>query len=147
MADFTDLDWAFTCPASVTDDDLRAGYEILTARFRAEGEHLPLNTAWQLLIERTVNAYIKVKQAERKKYKEAGGFEHPGQEKDYNIYVQNMLHEINEVLRKHYPTADRDLTLQQVREVILDVMGGIPDAAVRDDLARRFAAAFEQSGL
>lgn len=147
MADFTDLDWAFTCPASVTDEDLRTGYEILTARFRREGEHLPLSTAWQLLIERTVTAYVKVKQAERRQYGQAGGFAHAGQEKDFNCYVQNMLHEVNEVLRRHYPTADRDLTLAQVKDVILEAMGGIPDPAVRDDLARRFAIAFEQHGL
>ena len=147
MADFADLDWAFTCPASVTDDDLRAGYEILVSRFRAEGEHLPLNTAFQLLIERTITAYVKVKQTERRKYRTAGGFQHPGQEKDYNTYVQNLLHEVNEMLRKNHPTADRDFVVQQVREVILAVMGGIPDKGVRDDLARRFAIAFEQNGL
>ena len=147
MADFTDLDWAFTCPASVEDDDLRAGFEILVARFRAEGEHLPLNTAWQLLIERTVTAYVKVKQIERKKYKEKGAFEHAGQEKDYNGYVNGLLHEVNEVLRRNYPSADRDLTLQQVREVILEVVRGLPDKNSRDDMARRFAVAFEEHGL
>jgi len=147
MADFTDLDWAFTCPASVTDDDLRSGYEILTARFRAEGDHLPLNTAWQLLIERTVTAYIKTKQAERRKYGEAGGFQSPGQEKDYNSYLSSMLHEVNEVLRRNYPTADRDLTLAQVKDVILEVMRAIPDRGTRDTLARQFAVAFEQHGL
>lgn len=147
MATFEDLDWAFTCPASVTDDDLRAGYEILVARFRGEGAHLPLNTAWQLLIERAISAYIKAKQAERKVYGDRGGFQHAGQEKDYNGYVQGLLHEVNDVLRKHYPNADRELTLQQVKEVILAVMSGIPDRDTRDDLARRFAVAFEQSGL
>jgi hypothetical protein len=147
VADFTDLDWAFTCPASVTDEDLRAGYEILVARFRSEGEHLPLNTAWQLLIERTVTAYVKVKQAERKQYKQAGGFEHAGQEKDYNGYVNGLLHEVNEVLRKNYPSADRDLTLAQVKDVILEVMGAIPEKEVRDRLASQFATAFERHGL
>ena len=58
-----------------------------------------------------------------------------------------MLHEVNEMLRKNHPTADRDFILQQVKEVILAVMGGIPDNGVRDDLARRFAVAFEQNGL
>jgi hypothetical protein len=147
VADFTDLDWAFTCPASVTADDLRSGYEVLTARFRAEGEHLPLNTAWQLLIERTVTAYIKAKQAERFSYGEQGGFANAAQEKDYCGYLNNLLHEVNEVLRKHHPQADRELTLAQVREVILSVMSGIQDRDVRDDLARRFATAFEQSGM
>ena len=147
MADFTDLDWAFTCPASVTDDDLRGGYEILTSRFRAEGSHLPLNTAWQLLIERTVTAYVKAKQAERKQYGAAGGFANAAQEKDYNSYLNGLLHEVNEVLRRSYPGADRDLVLEQVKEVILSVMGRLPDKGVRDDLARRFAIAFEQSGL
>lgn len=147
MADFTDLDWAFTCPASVTDEDLRSGYEVLVARFRREGDHLPLNTAFQLLIERTINGYIKVKQTERRKYKAAGGFVHPGQEKDFNVFVKDMLHEVNDMLRKNHPTADRELTLQQVKEVILAVMTGIPDSGVRDDLARRFAVAFEQHGL
>lgn len=147
MADFTDLDWAFTCPASVTDEDLRAGFEILTARFRREGEHLPLNTAWQLLIERTVTAYVKVKQAERRPYAGPGGFQSAGQEKDYNGYLTGMLHEVNEVLRRNYPGADRDLTLAQVKDAILEVMREIPDIAVRDDLARRFAVKFEQSGL
>jgi len=147
MADFTDLDWAFTCPAAVTDDDLRAGYEILVSRFRREGEHLPLNTAFQLLIERTINGYIKLKQTERRKYKAAGGFQHPGQEKDYNVFVQGMLHEVNEMLRKNHPTADKEFVLQQVKDVILAVMGGIGDTGVRDDLARRFAVAFEQNGL
>jgi hypothetical protein len=147
VANFEDLDWAFTCPASVTDDDLRAGYEVLVARFRREGDHLPLNTAFQLLIERTVNAYVKVKQVERKKYKAAGGFEHPGQEKDFNVFVMGMLREVNETLRKNHPTADRELTLTQVKDVILAVMRDIPEREVRDDLSRRFATAFEQSGL
>lgn len=147
MADFTDLDWAFTCPDSVTDEDLRSGYEILVARFRGEGEHLPLNTAFQLLIERTINSYIKLKQTERRKYKAAGGFQHAGQEKDFNVFVQGMLHEVNDMLRKNHPTADKEFVLQQVKDVILAVMGGIPDPATRDDLARRFAVAFEQNGL
>lgn len=147
MADFTDLDWAFTCPASVTDDDLRAGYEVLTARFRAEGAHLPLATAWQLLIERTVTAYVKTKQAERREYGADGGFASAGQEKDYNGYLNGLLHEVNEILRKHYPTADRDLTLQQVREVILEVVRELPDRQTRDEVARRFATAFEEHGL
>jgi hypothetical protein len=147
MADFTDLDWAFTCPDSVTDEDLRSGYEILVARFRDEGAHLPLNTAFQLLIERTVNSYIKLKFTERRKYAQAAGFQHPGQEKDYNVFVQGMLHEVNEMLRKNHPTADRDFTLAQVKDVILSVMSGLPDPGVRDDLARRFAVAFEQHGL
>lgn len=147
MADFTDLDWAFTCPASVKDQDLRDGYEVLTARFRGEGEHLPLNTAWQLLIERAVTACVKVKQAERKLYGAPGGFANAGQEKDYNSYYVSLLHEVNDVLRKHHPQADRQFVLGQVREVILSVMSGIPDKEVRDDLARRFAVAFEQMGL
>ena len=61
--------------------------------------------------------------------------------------MQNLLHEVNDMLRKNHPTADRDFVVQQVREVILAVMGGIPDKGVRDDLARRFAVAFEQNGL
>lgn len=147
MADFTDLDWAFTCPASVTDDDLRLGYEVLTARFRAEGEHLPLNTAWQLLIERTCTAYVKTKQAERRVYGKTGAFASLAQEKDYNSYLNNLLHEVNEVLRRNYPGADREITLAQVKDVILSVMGDLSDRDVRDDLARRFAVAFEQNGL
>jgi hypothetical protein len=147
VADFTDLDWAFTCPASVTDDDLRAGYEILCNRFRSEGAHLPLNTAYQLLIERTVTAYVKAKQAERRQYGERGGYQHAGQEKDYNGYLNGLLHEVNEVLRKHHPGADREFTLAQVKDVLLGVMAEIPDPAVRDDLSRRFADAFERSGL
>ena len=147
MADFTDLDWAFTCPVSVTDDDLRSGYEILVHRFRGEGAHLPLNTAFQLQIERTINYYIKVKFAERRKYKQQGGFEHAGQEKDANVQLQGMLNQVSQMLQRHHPNADREFTLAQVREVILSVMGGIPDRDVRDDLARRFAVAFDQNGL
>jgi hypothetical protein len=147
MANFEDLDWAFTCPASVTDGDLRSGYEVLVARFRGEGSHLPLNTAFQLLIERTINGYIKLKHAERRKYKAAGGFEHAGQEKDYNVHVVGMLHEINDMLRKNHPTADRDFTIQQVKEILVVAVGGIPDTGVRDDLSRRLAVAFEQHGL
>lgn len=147
MANFEDLDWAFTCPESVTADDLRGGYVILTERFRREGEHLPLNTAWQLLIERTVTAYVKVKQAERIAYGEPGGFQSPSQEKDYNAYLNSLLREVNDVLRKHHPDADRELTLAKVKEVILGVMRDIPDAGTRDDLARRFASAFERNDL
>ncbi len=148
MDDFTDLDWAFTCPASVTDDDLRTGYEVLVARFRGECSHLTgMTTAFQLLIERTISSYIKAKHTERRKYKAAGGYVHPGQEKDFNVFVKDMLHEVNDMMRKNHPSADRELTLRDVREVILAVMGGISDTAVRDDLARRFAVAFEQHGL
>jgi len=147
VADFEDLDWAFSCPVSVTDEDLRGGYEVLVARFRAEGEHLPLNTAFQLQIERTITAYIKVKQAERREYGAAGGFADPRQEKDFNAFVRDMLHEVSDMLRKNHPNADKELLLAEVKEVILGVMRGIPDTGVRDDLARRFAVAFERSGL
>lgn len=148
MADFADLDWAFTCPESIADDDLRGGYEVLVARFRAEGAHLlTMNTPYQLLIERTITAYIRAKHAERRGYGTAGGFEHPGQEKDYSIFVMRMLHELSDMLRKDHPNADAEFTVHKVKEVILAVMGGIPDKAVRDDLARRFAMAFEQHGL
>lgn len=146
MADFTDLDWAFTCPASVTDEDLRGGYEVLVARFRAEGEHLPLNTAFQLQIERTITAYIKVKHAERREYGKAGAFTDLRQEKDANSFVQACLHEVSDMLRKNHPNADRELVMAEVREIIVSVMRGIPDTSVRDDLARRFASAFERSG-
>jgi hypothetical protein len=148
MADFRDLDWAFTCPESVTDEDLRSGYEILVARFRGEGAHLlAMSTSYQLLIERTITAYIKAKFTERRKYGKPGGYEHAGQEKDFNTYVLKMLHEINDMLRKDFSTADQELTIARIKEVILAAMSTIPDAEVRDDLARRFAAAFEQHGL
>lgn len=147
MADFTDLDWAFSCPASVTDEDLRGGYEILVARFRREGEHLPLDTAYQLIVERVTTMYVKAKQTERREYGKEGGFEHAGQEKDFNIFVLKLLHEVNEVLREYRPAADRELTLEQVKEVILSVMGSVSDPVIRDGLARQFAVAFEQRGL
>jgi hypothetical protein len=147
MANFEDLDWAFTCPTTVTDADLRGGYEILVSRFRLEGEHLPLNTAWQLLIERAISAYIRVKQIERRKIGATGGFTNAGQEKEYNVFVQGLLHEVNDVLRKHYPNADRELTLAQVKDVMLSVMRDISDVSVRDDLSRRFASAFERNGF
>ena len=154
MADFTDLDWAFTCPVSVTDDDLRAGYEVLVHRFREEGAHLPLNTAFQLQIERTINYYIKVKFAERRSYgktgkdgRSEGGFEHAGQEKDANVQVQAMLNQVSQMLQRHHPNADRELVLEQVRQVILAVVRGVDDRDVRDGLVQRFAAAFEQRGL
>lgn len=147
MADFTDLDWAFSCPDSVTDVDLRTGYEILAERFRREGEHLTLPTAWQLLIERTIASYIKVKQAERYPYAAPGGYQHAGQEKDFNIFVKDMLHEVQEVLRKNSPNAERDLVLDQVKTVILQVVGALADTRIREDLARRFAVAFEANGM
>lgn len=147
MANFEDLDWAFTCPETVTDDDLRAGYEVLVHRFRAEGEHLPLNTAFQLKIERVINYYIKVKFAERRRYKTQGGFEHAGQEKDANVQLNAMLDGVSEMLKRHHPNADRELVLVQVKDVILQALRELPDAGVRDDLARRFAVKFEQAGF
>lgn len=147
MADFEDLDWAFTCPASVTDEDLRGGYEVLVARFRSEGEHLPLNTAFQLVIERAITTYIKHKFSERREYGDTGGFADPRQEKDSNALVRDMLHEVSDMLRKNHPNADRELVLAEVKEIILGVMRGLSDTSVRDDLARRFAVAFERSGF
>jgi hypothetical protein len=149
MADFTDLDWAFTCPDSVTDDDLRGGYEILVARFRTEGAHLmAMSTPYQLLIERTITGYVKAKQLERRAYGvKTGGYEHAGQEKDFNLFVLKMLHEINDMLRKDFSTADQELTIARIKEIMLAAMSTIPDPATRDDLARRFAVAFEQHGL
>lgn len=146
MADFTDLDWAFTCPPSVTDQDLRSGYEILVARFRDEGAHLPLNTAYQLKIERTITAYIKDKQAERRELGKAGGYKDSREELEFSRFVQGCLNDVSEMLRKNHPNADRELVMAEVREIIVSVMRGIPDTSVRDDLARRFASAFERSG-
>lgn len=152
MADFTDLDWAFSCPASVTDGDLRTGFEILVARCQAEGAHLmSMTTPYQLLIERTITAYVRAKQLERREYsapgKPTGGFEHAGQEKDFNIYVLKLLHELNDMMRKDHPTADAEFTMHKVKEILVSVVREIPDRAVQEDLSRRLAVAFDQHGM
>ena len=147
MADFSDLDWAFECPPTVTDQRLRNGYEILVARFRGEGEHLPLNTAFQLKIERTINAYIRNKQAELVEVGKTGGYKDSREELEFNRFVQGCLNDVSEMLRRNIPNADRELVMAEVKDILVTVMRGIPDSDVRDDLSRRLAAAFERAGF
>lgn len=146
MADFTDLDAAFTLPETVTDADLRSLFEVLVARCRAEASHLQMSTLQQLRIERIVTGYVRIKHAEKHPYGDKQGFQHPGQEKDANAAWQSIAKDFDDILAKSKPS-DRAGIMAEVKELIVNVLSTVEDSGVRTGLMHRFVETFDRAGI
>jgi hypothetical protein len=140
-----DLDAAFTLPDVIEDQKLRALYEVLVHRMRAEAECLPMNTIQQLLIERIAYNYIVLRAKEKG---ELGGFAHSTVQKDYNTFWLSMTAEFNKMLGKTDVTPnDRKALLKDIQKLIVEVVNSIPDPKTRSDTFEKLAAAFEAAGI
>jgi hypothetical protein len=146
--DWTDLDFAFARPESVTDEDLVTGYEALLARLRAEAEGLDVSTAQILRGSIVIGWFIKHQQTTRKLYGDAGAYAHPGQEKDAIMAWEQVAKDWDDVLRKAKLTMlNRDVVpLPIVKAAIIRVLENV-SAEQRAELQSQFADAFENIGV
>lgn len=141
-----ELDDAFSLPDVVTDEKLRALYEVLVHRMRSEARHLPMTTVQLLLIERIAANYVILRAKERG---ELGGFGSSSVQKDYNTFWLSMTAEFNRMLGKAEPLngAERKALLKDMQQIIVSTIATVPDPKVRTDLLERMAAAFETAGI
>jgi hypothetical protein len=139
-ADWTKFDALFTCPASVTDPDLRTGYEEFYALAREQVEDLDMSPAQIMRTSVMLNWYFKHQQTSRKGYGEADGYQHPGQEKDAILAWEQIAKTWDDVRIKSRPRTD-GLPPEKVRDIFLAVLGAVSDTSLRAVLQDRFVEA------
>lgn len=146
--DWSDLDFAFARPESVTDKDLVTGYESLLSRLRAEAEGLDISTAQILRGSIVIGWFVKHQQTSRKLYGDAGAYAHPGQEKDAIMSWREVAKDWDEVLRraKQALAASNGVPVDQVKAAIISVLEKV-DEDSRVILQAEFADAFEKLGV
>jgi hypothetical protein len=141
-----DLDAAFELPDIITDQKLRALYEVLVHRMRYEARDLPMNTVQQLLIERIAYNYIVLRSKERG---ELGGFSHSTVQKDFNSFWLSMTAEFNRLMGKTEGVVanERKTMGKQMQTIILNTLSQVTDAKVRSELLQKLAVEFDKAGI
>lgn len=150
MADFTGLDWAFRCPAEVTDPELRAGHSTLMLRLQMEIAQMPITTTAALRAERILYFYIRLKAAEKAGYGTEEGFESPAEEKDVNAFLKALLKDWDDVIIRSKPSGqDAALRVEkQFKQIFVDVVQSVDmPHAVRNDLVERLNHTVVMAGL
>lgn len=141
------LDGAFELPDVIEDQKLRALYEVIVHRMRAEARALPMSTVQQLLIERIAFNYVVLRSKERG---ELGGFGSATVQKDYNTFWLSMTSEFNRMLGKVEPLAgaDRKALLKDIQQIIVSTVQATGmDAKTRSSLLENMATAFEAAKI
>lgn len=141
MADWAKFDALFTCPASVTDGDLRTGYEEFYATARAECEGLDMSAAQIMRTSVMLNWFFKHQQTSRKGYGDKDGYQHPGQEKDAILAWEQIARTWDDVRLKSKPRAVSGLSPEAVRDIFLAVLGEVPEPGLRAVLQDKFVEA------
>lgn len=142
MADWDKFDYAFTCPSSVKDEDLRLGFEKALAELRRECAGSGMSTAMILRSSVMLGWHIKHMQTSRAPYKDDQGYQHPGQEKDAVLALTSVMKDHDDIRLR--TRAKSGLAPEQVRDVFLDVLAEVDDprlrALLQDKLADALAA-------
>lgn len=141
-ADWDKFDALFTCPASVTDNDLRTGYQEFYVTARHECEGLDMSAAQIMRTSVMLNWFFKHQQTSRKGYGEDDGYQHPGQEKDAILAWEQIAKTWDDVRMKSKPKVE-GLSPEAVRDIFLRVLGGVDDPKVRAVLQDRFVEALQ----
>lgn len=140
-ADWDKIDGLFSCPGTVTDDDLRRGYEEFYATIRRECEGLDMSAAQIMRTSVLLGWYFKHQQTSRHGYGTDDGYAHPGQEKDALLAWEAIARTWDDVRSKSRPQATGGLTPEQVRDVFLRVLGEVDDKGLRAMLQDKFVEA------
>jgi hypothetical protein len=139
-ANWDKFDGLFTCPASVTDVDLRSSYEEFYATARRECEGLDMSAAQIMRTSVMLNWFFKHQQTSRKGYGTDDGYQHPGQEKDAILAWEQIAKTWDDVRMKSRPRVE-GLSPERVRDVFLAVLGEVHDAGLRALLQDKFVDA------
>lgn len=149
--DWQDLDVFFNCPASVEDADLRAGYESLYSRVRREVAEVSgsISTAQLVRASIMIGWTVKHAQTSRRPFSEAGGYVHPGQEKDAIMSLEAVLKDWDDIMHKARmrPAQEPGVPPDMVKEIIVTVLRDVEPSELRDKLMGKMASAFEQVGI
>lgn len=145
------LDAAFDLTDQVSDDRLRALYEVLTVRMMREAEHLPVATAQYLIIERICSAYVMLKQKENLPLGDGQGFATAGVLKEFNQFWLSMTQEFNKQLQASKPS-DREMIRRMVQDAVETVTkeayaDHIIEGPQAQELMKRMAHAFDERGV
>jgi hypothetical protein len=141
MADWDKYDSLFTCPDSVTDTDLRAGYQAFYADARRECEGLDLSAAQVMRTSVMLNWFFKHQQTSRKGYGTDDGYQHPGQEKDAILAWEQIAKTWDDVRLKSRRADPGGLAPEKVRDVFLSVLSKVDDPQLRAVLQDQFVEA------
>jgi hypothetical protein len=139
-ADWTKFDALFTCPASVTDDDLRTGYEEFYVTARGECEGLDMSVAQVMRTSVMLNWFFKHQQTSRVGYGDKAGYQHPGQEKDAILAWEQIAKTWDDVRQRSKPR-ELGLAPERVRDIFLAVLGEVSEPALRALLQDKFVEA------
>jgi hypothetical protein len=131
-------DALFHCPDSVTDEDLRTGYQAFYATCRRECEGLDLSAAQVMRTSILLGWFFKHQQTSRKGYGEDDGYQHPGQEKDAILAWEAIAKTWDDVRLKSKRNEQSGLSPEKVRDVVLAVLGEVPDGQLRAVLQDKF---------
>jgi hypothetical protein len=145
MADWTKFDNLFTCPAAVTDQDLRTAYEELYTAAKRECEGLDLSSAQIMRTSVMLGWYFKHQQTSRVAYGDKAGYQHPGQEKDALLAWESIARSWDEVRRKAQPVTGGGLSPEAVRDIFVHVLGQVDDASLRARLQDSFVEALSEA--
>jgi hypothetical protein len=140
-ADWDKYDGLFHCPDTVTDEDLRTGYEAFYATCRRECEGLDMSAAQVMRTSVMLNWFFKHQQTSRKGYASEDGYAHPGQEKDAILAWEAIAKTWDDVRTKSKPRDPGGLSPQQVRDVFLAVLAAVDEPSLRAELQDRFVEA------
>ncbi len=136
------IERAFRLPDYIEeDDDLRALYEDMVRRLRAESMGIPMHTAQELLLERIATKYVIIR------YRETHGWVGLGvnAEKEANQQWLEMLKEWNRVLAAGHEQL-RDAILREAENIALDAVSLLGDPDDRQKIRRHFKERFAALG-
>lgn len=135
---------AFELPTFVTEHPaLVQLHRAICNRLRKEAEGIPMDTIQELLLERIAFNYIVMKARER-------GVLNMGSEraqKDFQTFWLAMTNQFSKNLQKATAAEDRERTLKEVRDIVLDTLAKVEDQTTKAKLMGDFANAFAQAGI
>lgn len=140
-ANWDKFDALFTCPASVTDADLRTGYEEFYVTAKRECEGLDMSSAQIMRTSVMLGWFFKHQQTSRKGYGTDDGYQHPGQEKDAILAWEQIAKTWDDVRLKSRPRDGGGLAPERVRDVFLAVLGEVREPGLRAVLQDKFVEA------
>ena len=143
--DWSNYDALFTCPESVRDEDLRAGYQAFYVTCRAECEGRDMSAAQVMRTSVMLNWFFKHQQTSRKGYGEEDGYQHPGQEKDAILAWEAIAKTWDDVRNKAKPAEVGGMSPEQVRDVFLAVLGMVEDGQLRAQMQNKLVEALARA--
>jgi hypothetical protein len=139
--DWDKYDSLFTCPESVADEDLRAGYQAFYATCRSECDGLDMSAAQTMRTSVMLNWFFKHQQTSRRGYGSDDGYAHPGQEKDAILAWEAIAKTWDDVRLRSKPREAGGMSPERVRDVFLAVLGEVDEPGLRAILQDKFVEA------